>query len=178
MIPAGNKAKRLSSVNHTTKQFIIIIIIIIITIIEWDYLDFRLRKIESFSVFKNNIIKFIRPSPTSVYNCHNPGGICLIRRLRLGLSHLIEHKFKHCFQDTFTPLCNCGNDAESTEHFYPTVPNFVNERHTLLSTLGNFKYSLLENTNDVLTQTLLFRNMSLSPSDNSKILNATTYLIN
>ena len=30
MVPAGNKTKRLLSVNHTTKQFIIIIIIIII----------------------------------------------------------------------------------------------------------------------------------------------------
>ena len=30
MVPAGNKAKRLSSVNHATKKFIIIIIIIII----------------------------------------------------------------------------------------------------------------------------------------------------
>ena len=31
VVPATNKAKRLSSVNHTTKQFIIIVIIIIIT---------------------------------------------------------------------------------------------------------------------------------------------------
>ena len=30
-VPAGNKAKRYSSVNHTTKQFIIIIIIMLIT---------------------------------------------------------------------------------------------------------------------------------------------------
>ena len=33
MVPAGNKAKRLSPVNHTKKQFIIIIIIIIIIFI-------------------------------------------------------------------------------------------------------------------------------------------------
>ena len=65
------------------------------TIIEWNNLDPHLRKSENFSVFKSNILKFIRPSPNSVYNCHNPRGICLITRLRLGLSHLREHKFKH-----------------------------------------------------------------------------------
>ena len=33
MVPAGNKAKHISSVNHTTKQFIIIIIFIEVTFI-------------------------------------------------------------------------------------------------------------------------------------------------
>ena len=133
----------------------------------------HLRKYENFPVFKSNILKFIRPSPNLVYNCHNPRGICLITRLRLGLSHLREHKFKHGFQDTLNPLCSCGNDVESAEHFLLHCPQFVNERRTLLSTLGNFNCSLLENTSKVLTQTLLFGNTSLSPSDNSKILSAT-----
>ena len=141
-------------------------------IIEWSNLDL-LRKSENFSVFKSNILKFIRPSPNSVYNCHNPRGICLITRLRLGLSHLREHKFKYGFQDTLNPLCSCGNDVESTEHFLLHCPQFVNERRTLLSTLGNFNCSLLENTSKVLTQTLLLGNTSLSESDNSKILSAT-----
>ena len=143
------------------------------TIIEWNNLDPHLRKSENFSVFKSNILKFIRPSPNYVYNCHNPRGICLITRLRLGLSHLREHKFKHGFQDMLNPLCSCGNDVESTEHFLLHCPQFVNERRTLLSTLGNFNCSLLENTSKVLTQTLLFGTTSLSPNDNSKILSAT-----
>ena len=105
-----------------------------------------------------------------IYNCHNPRGICLITRLRLGLSHLRKHKLKHGFQDTLNPLCSCGNDVESTEHFLFHCPQFVNERRTLLSTLN---CSLLENTSKVLTQILLFGNTSLSPSDNSKILRAT-----
>ena len=123
------------------------------TIIEWSQLDPHLRKSENFSVFKSNILKFIRPSPNYVYNCHNPRGICLITRLRLGLSHLREYKFKHGFPDTLNPLCSCGNDVESTEHFLLYCPQFVNERRTLLGTLGNFNCSLLENTSKVLTQT-------------------------
>ena len=41
-------------------------------IIEWNNLDPHLRKFENISVFKSNILKFIRPSPNSLYNCHNP----------------------------------------------------------------------------------------------------------
>ena len=126
------------------------------TIIEWNELDPGLRKAESLSLFKTNILKFIRPSPNSVYNCHNPKGLKFITRLRLGLSHLREHKFKHSFQDTINPLCSCGLDIESTEHFLLHCPQFVNERRTLLSTIGNINYNLLKNTDSNLTQTLLF----------------------
>ena len=75
------------------------------------------------------------------------------------------------------PVCSCENDVESTEIFLLHCPQFVNERRTLLSTLGNFNDSLLENTSNVLILSLLFGNMSLSPSDNSKILSATTNFI-
>ena len=119
------------------------------TIIEWNNLDPHLRKSENFSSFKSNILKFTRPSPNSVYNCHNPREICLITRLRLDLSHLREYKFKHDFQDTLNPLCSYGSDVDSTEHFLLHNPQFVNERRTLLSTLGNFNCSLLENTSKV-----------------------------
>ena len=63
-------------------------------------------KSENFSVFKSNILKFIWPFPNSVYNCHNPRAICLIARLRPGLSHLRKRKFKHGFQDMLNPLCS------------------------------------------------------------------------
>ena len=146
-------------------------------IIEWKKLDPGLRKAESLSLFKTNILKFIRPSPNSVYNCHNPKGLKFITRLRLGLSHLREHKFKHSFQDTINPLCSCGLDIESTEHFLLHCPQFVNERRTLLSTIGNINYKLLENTDSNLTQMLLLGNTSFDITDNTKILNATIHFI-
>ena len=74
---------------------------------------------------------------------------------------------------TLNPLCSCGNDVKSTELFFLLCPLFPNERHTPLSTLGNFNCSLLENTSNVLTQTFLFFFFLLSPSDNSKIVSAT-----
>ena len=78
------------------------------------------------------------------------------------------------FEILLNPLCSC---LEYTEHFLHHYPQFVNERLTLLSTLGNFDCSLFDNTSKVLTQTLLFENTSLSPSDNSKILSAITDFI-
>ena len=53
---------------------------------EWNNLDKSIMNSESFSIFKKNILKFIRPSPNSIFNCHNPKGAKLLTRLRLGLS--------------------------------------------------------------------------------------------
>ena len=62
---------------------------------EWKNLDPQIRKSKSISIFKSNILKFIRPKPNNVYYCHNPKGFKLLTKLRLGLSYLCEHKFKH-----------------------------------------------------------------------------------
>ena len=66
-------------------------------ILEWNKLDLSLRNSASCNVFRNSILKFIRSSPNKISQCHNPKGIKLVTRLRLGLSHLREHKFKHSF---------------------------------------------------------------------------------
>ena len=87
------------------------------TIIEWNNLDPNLRKSDTYGTFKNDILKFIRPSPNSVFECHNPQGIKFLTRLRLGLSHLHEPKFKHSFQDSLNPLCKCSAEVESSTHF-------------------------------------------------------------
>ena len=88
------------------------------TIKEWNNMDPHIKKSKSISIFKSNILKFIRPKPNNVYYCHNPKGIRLLTRLRLGLSQLREHKFKHSFQDCLNPLCFCGNDPLPTSLSY------------------------------------------------------------
>ena len=57
-------------------------------ILEWNKLDPCLRNSTSYNVFKNSILKFIRPSPNKIFQCHNPKGTKLVTRLRLGLRHL------------------------------------------------------------------------------------------
>ena len=98
-------------------------------------------------------------------------GIKLIARLRFGLIHLREHKFKHSFQDTINPLCNCGQDIESATHFFLYYPFFINERCTL-STIRSLDNKLLDCTDYDLTQRLLFGNTSQNSRINFKIINA------
>ena len=99
------------------------------TSIEWNNLDPTLRNLKRFVDFKNNILKFIRPSQSNVINCNNYKGIRHITRLRVGMSYLREqHKFKHSFQGCLNPICICGLDIESTSHFLLHCPTFNDER--------------------------------------------------
>ena len=115
-------------------------------IIEWNKLDPSLRRCDSYNVLKSNILKFIRPSSNSFFDCHNPIGIKYITRIRLGLSHLRQNKFKHSFQDTRNPICNCDNDIEFANHFFLHCPLYSNVRGIPLSSLVNIDHTPLDNT--------------------------------
>ena len=105
-----------------------------------------------------SFLKFIRSSPSNVFNCNNHKGIRLIRRLRVEMIHLREQKFKHNFRDRLNPIFNCGLDIETTSHFLLLCPTFNDERYTLLSTLNKSDCKLLELTKFSLSQTLLYGN--------------------
>ena len=143
------------------------------TIIEWNKLDHNIRNSSSFNIFRKSILKFIRPSANSFFDCHNPRGIKCITRLWLGLSHLREHKFKHSFQDSLNPFCSCGLDIESTAHFLLHCPTYITERRTLLSTIENIDNNLLDLSEPVLIKTLLFGSNSFDTNANTNFLNAT-----
>ena len=102
------------------------------TIKEWNNLSPEVRKSVSYEVFKNSLLKFIRPSPKSLCKVSDSLGIKLLTRLRLGLSHLREHKFNHNFQDTINPLCPCSLESESTTHFFLRCQNFTDLRKYLM----------------------------------------------
>lgn len=57
--------------------------------------------------------KFIRLDPNKVHNVHNPSRL----KLRLGLSHLRAHKFKHNFSDCLDELCISGTNIDSMKSF-------------------------------------------------------------
>ena len=113
------------------------------TVIEWNKLDHNIRNSSRFNNFRKNVLKFIRPSANSLFNCYNPKGLKFITRLRLGLSHLREREFKHSFQDSLNPFCCCGLDIEFTAHFLLHCPMYITERHTLLSTIKIIDNNLL-----------------------------------
>ena len=102
-------------------------------IIEWNNLNKPIRNSESLSIFKRSILKFIRPSPNSTYNCFNTKGIKDLARLRLGSSHLRYRKFKHGFLDSLYPISSCSLHIETTCQFLLHCPDFINERSLLLN---------------------------------------------
>ena len=53
----------------------------------------------------------------SVFFCLWSQWCKILTRLRLQFSHLKEHKFRHGFGDTVSPICGCNAEIEDTEHF-------------------------------------------------------------
>ena len=143
------------------------------TISEWNNLDCIIRNSKSLSIFKKNLLNFMRPCANSIFNIHNSYGIKLLARLRLGLSHLGDHKFRHCFQDTLNPLCDCGNDTETTTHFFLHCPSVHTPRQTLLNNIRNINEQILSHGEDQLIQTVLYGNPNVNLTFNGLILNAT-----
>ena len=77
-------------------------------------------------------------------------------RLRLGLTHLSEHKFNLNFQNRINPLCSCGMDIESASHFFLHCSLFDDKRITLLSSLNKIDCKLIETNESSLMERLLF----------------------
>ena len=74
--------------------------LVVSVILEWNKLDVDMRNFTSINIFKKSLLQFVRPLPDGIFNFHSPKCITYGIRLRLVLSHLQEHKFKHSFQDT------------------------------------------------------------------------------
>ena len=126
-------------------------------IIEWNILDWKIKNSESIETFKKRILSFIRPSPNSTIKCHNPKWKKLLPRLRLGLSHLREHKFKHSFQDYLNSFCSCGKgEIETSSNYLLHCSNYSEERLALLNNIKNIDKSILPQSDSKSTSVLLF----------------------
>ena len=66
-------------------------------------------------ILKNLILKFIRHEPNRISSTQNFEGLKLLTRMRLDLSHLADHKFRHNFQDCLNPICSCGGVARRSK---------------------------------------------------------------
>ena len=145
------------------------------TIMEWNKLDWEIKNSESIVTFKKRILSFIRPSANSTFNCHNPRGIKLLSRLRLGLRHLREHKFKYSFQDSLNPFYSFGKgEVETSSHYLLHCSNYSEEQLALLNTIRNIDMLVLQLSDSIFTSVLLFGDTSFDNNKNNFILDATT----
>ena len=106
------------------------------------------------------------------FNCIFTNHIKLLTRLRVGLSHLREHKLRHSFQDSLNPICSCGSDIE-TAHFLLHSPNFSNEGSTFLNIIGSIDRNILTRSDSQVTENLLYGDSNSNNITNTLILNAT-----
>ena len=104
-------------------------------------------------------------------------GIKILTRLRVGFSHLKEHKFWHNLQVAINPLCTCGNFVESTTHFFLHYTHFSNQRLTLINKIKDINKRIFEKIDPLITQTLLFGDEKLSITDNKFTLEAASQFL-
>ena len=116
------------------------------------------------------MLKFTRTIPNSVFSVADIYGIKLLTRLRVGLSHLREHKFRHNFQDTINPLCSCSLEIESTSHFFLRCQNFITPRTNLMNELRKLHSNILNVDEISLTKLLLYGESKYENNVNKKII--------
>ena len=76
----------------------------------------NIRSSSNYNIFRNALLKFIRPVERNIFNISHSFGIKMLTRLRLGFSHLREHRSNHRFKDTLNPLCSCSVEDEIKTH--------------------------------------------------------------
>ena len=65
------------------------------------------------------------PPPCKIcFGIHEPMGLSHRTQLRVGLSKLNFHKFRHNSKDTVNPMCPTNDGVEDTEHFFVVLPIF------------------------------------------------------
>ena len=147
-------------------------------IVEWNKLSWEIRNSEKNRIFTKRLLEFIRPSPNSIFDLYNQNGRGkAITRLRLGLSHLNEHNFKHGFNDTVNPICIFGGDIDSINHFFFHCPKYCEARKTLFDNIESIDKMLWSQTESLLTHLLLFGDPKRNSNVNTFILNSAAEII-
>ena len=140
------------------------------TILEWNKLERKIRQSSTLLTFRNSLLKIGRPVPKPVYNIHNPNSLKLLTRLRLGLSHLNEHKFNHNFKDCVNPLCSCSLEVESVSHFFLHCHYFTVIRKTLFHELQSVDKNILNQSDNEIAELLFYGSAKFKLQQNCSIL--------
>ena len=112
----------------------------------WNKLDRDIRSSTSYNLFRNTFLKFIRPAQRKTFNINDSVRVKLL--IRLGFSHLREHKFRYVFRDILNPLRPCSIETETTAHYFLRCHFYNANRSALMNELnetGNSFSTLNEN---------------------------------
>ena len=117
------------------------------------------------------MLNLIRPKCNDTYGIHNPTGLKLLTRLRLGLSHLNDHRFNHNFKDCINPLCSRSLSDENNVKFFLHCHYFSLQRQTLMNNIKSIDKDIINETDSDLVNILLFGSSKYQYHINSKRLN-------
>ena len=149
------------------------------TLNEWFKLDDSIRNSESIEIFKSKLLSLIRPVQSNIYSIFDEKGLKLLTRLRLGLSHLNEHKFRHNFRDCLSPLCSCSLEIEDTSNYLLQCHHFSNRRKDLMNSVNSIIPNFESMNDNMKKDILLYGDSRFDENKNKIILEATiNYLKN
>ena len=100
-------------------------------------------------IFRNNLLKIGRPIQNSIFKIHDPLDVKFLVRLRLGPSHLNEHRLKLDFPDCLNPLYSCSLEVESTIHFSLHCHHFNQFSQTILDSVEKIVNHISNITDDI-----------------------------
>ena len=93
--------------------------------------------------------------------------------MRLGLSHLADHKFRYNFQDCLSPISSCGQEIETTNHFLLHCLNYRCARKTFFEKINLIDSNILQQNDLSITKDLL-GSEKLKDDKNNALLTSTT----
>ena len=158
----------------TAEQIVSVTLFFPSTLNDWFNLDLNIRNSESISIFTNRLLSFIRPVQTNIYNIFEPKGLTFLTCLRLGFSHLNEHRFRHNFQDCLNPLCSGSLGIEATSHYLLHFHHFSHHRVDLISSVKSIYGHFGSMPDNVKEDLLLYGDSRFDENKNRVILKATT----
>ena len=143
------------------------------TLRDWFDLDNDITSAESISIFKNKLLSLIRPVQKKVFNIFDPQGLKLLTRLRLGFSHLNEHRFRHNIENCVNPLCFCVSETENTSHYLLHCHYFTQHRTDLMNSINSLRDNFDFLSDNEKREILLYGDSRLDDNKNKLILEAT-----
>ena len=116
-------------------------------------------------------MSFIRPVQTNIYNIFNLNGLTF--RVRLGLNHLNEYRFRHNFEDCLNPLCSCSLETEDTSHYILHCHHFSHHRVVLMNSVKSICDNFDSMSDNVKKDLLLYGDSRFDENKKTIILKAT-----
>ena len=101
----------------------------------WNTFIKHFDNVPTFAILRKHIITFFRPQMKNIFGIHDPVGLRYLFQLRVGLSPLRSHKWRHNFGDTPSELCACNQEMEDTCHFLFFCLFFATQRATLATSV-------------------------------------------